>query len=677
MKHSLLFYLVVLLGGFMASPAAGQAPDPIKFGKIDEADLKEQGFVADSASEAVILCDYGQSRFITDHEGFKLVFDRVMRIKILKKSGYDWATRSISLYHKDSREERLANLRGFTYNLVNGQVVKEKLASTSIFKEKSTANTNIQKFTMPNVRVGSVIEFAYSITSEFLFNFQDWQFQHSIPVRWSEYRVAMPEYFDYKIQMRGYKPLDVREQSVTRTGFGVYGDMNSVAGSSSNAGTITANVTNNRWAMKNVPAFREEPYMTASENFISSIDFELAGYQFPQEGYHPVADTWNKIDKDLLADEQFGTQLKPNTFLKEQLAAALAKATDPAAKIAAVHELVRTSLKYNGSDRIYATSTLRKALDQHSGNAADVNLLFVALLRDAGFQANPVLLSTRENGWVNVSGQPLLSKFNYVVAHIALPDGKEMLADATEEFVPCGVLPTRCLNGQGHLIMPDVAQSRWVDLKPAQRFVDYRMVQLTLDERGGWTGKVHQEHGGYTGVYTREKLQKEGEKKFMEKLASNHEGWNIAKYAFTQRSALQNPLGLDYEFVSPGAEAPATTLYLNPVRHFGDDKNPFVHEDRLFPVDFGAPIDETIIININIPSGYDVDELPKALVLDLPNDGGRYMYSVQPNASSLQVTSRLSLRKAVYSAAEYGSLREFYARLIAKQAEQIVLKKKS
>ena len=99
---------------------------------------------------------------------------------------------------------------------------------------------------------------------------------------------------------------------------------------------------------------------------------------------------------------------------------------------------------------------------------------------------------------------------------------------------------------------------------------------------------MHQEHGGYLGLSQREKLRKLGEKKYMEELATSHEGWNIAKYTFKERDVLNKPLTLDYEFASAGGEAPVGTIYLNPLRDFGTGKNPFLHENRRFPVDFGT-----------------------------------------------------------------------------------------
>lgn len=135
-------------------------PDPVRFGKVEMADLQAKTYANDTSAEAVVLCDYGQTEFVYNNErGFQTKSERTTRVRILKKSGYDWATVEVPLYRNNANdEEKLSNLKGYTYNLQNGQVVKERLGKEAIFLEKKDENHLIQKFTLPNVKEGSVIE---------------------------------------------------------------------------------------------------------------------------------------------------------------------------------------------------------------------------------------------------------------------------------------------------------------------------------------------------------------------------------------------------------------------------------------------------------------------------------------------------------------------------------------
>ncbi len=679
-----LQYCAALAGLLLGALAAQAQPEPIKFGKPDPKDLTAAPFVGDSAAAAVVLCDYGTTRFQYNRNDFQLISERVTRIKILRKSGYDAATVRVPLYHHNAAEEKIGGLRGFTYNLVNGVMQKTKLETGSAFTEELTPNVRVRKFTLPDVREGSVIEYAYSVTSDFLFNFQDWTFQREIPTRWSEFRADIPEYFEYKKLLQGYHNLEVQTEATNVAQYTVH-EAGGFSGSgfnttreSASASTVTARLTSYRWAMKDVPAFRDEPYMTTSEDYVDRLNFQLAGERFPGQAYQNVAATWSKIDTELLNSDNFGLQMDRGNFLKEQLAGLAAKYPDAAARAAAVRRVVMAAVRYDGTNRYSTTGSLRKAYDAHRGTSADVNLLLIAALRDAGLPAQPLLLSTRNHGHVNQM-LPLLDKFNYVVALVPLAGGQDLLVDATEPLLPCGVLPERCLNQTGRLIMAKPEEGRWVDLAPTQHRVHYQQVALTMDAQGGLAGKVHEEHSGYAGVEARRELASLGEKKYLTELTRPHSGWTVPKFAVAERDNVSKPLAFDYEFTEPADDnATAGTLYLSPFREFTSDQNPFRHENRQFPVDFGAARDETTMVTLTLPAGYELAEMPKPAVVELPDGGGRFLYNVSTTTPGVvQLISRLSLRKPMYGAEEYANLREFYRLMLEKHSEKLVIKKKA
>ena len=682
MTQKLFFVLplVVLLG---AATCAQAQPEPIRLGKPDPKDFTAAPFVADSGAAAVVLCDFGTTSFQYNSNKFQLVTERTTRIKILKKAGFDAATVTVPLYHRNLETEKMSSLRGTTYNLVNGQVVKTKLDGGGALVEETTPNIRVRKFTLPDVREGSVIEYAYTVTSDFFFNFQDWTFQREIPVRWSEFRANIPEYFHYKTLLQGYHALAVQDKTESATQFVVHTEGHTVGnglGTSREAGTaepVTAHVFNYRWVMKDLPAFRDEPYMTTADDYLDRLNFELAGEQFPGETYRNVAGTWAKVETELLVADNFGSQLDKGSFLKEQVQPLVARYPEVAARAAAVRELVMGAVRYDGTNRYATTASLRKAYDAHRGTSADVNLLLIAALRAAGVPAEPVLLSTRSHGRVNES-LPLLEKFNYVVALVPLGGGQELLVDATEPLLPCGVLPERCLNQTGRLISKNPAEGRWINLTPKQRHVHYQQIALTLDVLGKLQGKMHEEFGGYGAVDARRELAQQGEKKYLAELTRAHSGWAVSKFSVAEHDDVAKPLALNYEFVQSADNAISdNTIYLSPLAEFVTEQNPFRHDDRLFPVDFGMAQDETILLTLTLPAGYELLELPKPAVVELPDGGGRYLYSVTaPVPGTVQLMSRLNLNKSAYSADEYVHLREFYRLMLAKQAEKLVIKKK-
>ena len=685
-----LLFLSLFVGGRLALSPLAQAQQPapvkvveIKFGKPEPADFEAKNFVADSAASAVVLYDFGNTHFRLNGTSFQLESERVTRIKILKKAGYEVATVEVPLYHRETNEEKLVGLKGFTYNEVGGKIEKVKLETDKAFTEERTKNTRVRKFTLPNVREGAVIEYAYTVTSDFLFNFQDWTFQREIPTRWSEFRASIPEYFDYKMLMQGYEPLALQTQAQSQEQYTLRQRVDKVDGAGFSGATtheatvsdvIVAHATNYHWAMQNVPALRDEPFMTTPHDYVARINFELAGERMPGQAYQNVAGSWEKINTDLLTSDEFGGQLDRAGFLAESLKPLVTQYAEPAARAAAVRELVLRSVKYDGTNRYAASGPLRKSYELHRGTAADVNLLLIAALRQAGLAAQPVLLSTRTHGRVDANF-PQLQQFNYVIGALPLPGGQELLLDATEPLLPCGVLPTRCLNQTGRLVAKG-GEGRWVNLTPSQLLNHYQQVKLTVDEQGNLSGQVHEEHGGYSGAAARGKLQQLGEKKYVTELASQHPSWEMPSYTFSEVAEVARPLALNYEMRQPASTTgTATELYLTPLASFGERLNPFRHAQRTYPVDFGAPIQDIIMLTLTLPPGYTA-ELPKSAVFELPDKGGRYVFQAQNSApGTVQIVSRLSLAKPVYGAEEYPALREFYRLALAKQAEALVLKK--
>lgn len=659
--------------------SAKPAPLPIKFGQPDLGDFEAKSFVADSGAAAVILCDYGNSQFSSTAGKMVITTERTTRIKILKKAGYDYATVEVPLYHRDERAEKLSNLHGFTYlRGADGNITKTKLEASNTFEEKRTNNLIVRKFTLPNVQEGAVIEYSYVVTSTFFDNYQDWTFQHEVPTRWSEYRTSIPQVYHYKILYRGYLPLTTNEASVGSVSMLLSNHLSegSGAGAGMEVGTsgLQMSTEQHRWVVRNAPAFREEPYSTTPNDYLARMTFELAGIQMPNEQYRDLTDSWTKKNKMLLESEEFGKAFANSKFLTAEVQPLVAKYPEPAPRAAAVRELVLKAVKYDGTNRYWASGSLKRSYEQHRGTSADVNLLLIAALREAGLPAEPVLLSTRSHGAVS-KDFPLLEQFNYVVALVTLPDNKELLLDATEPLLPAGILPTRCLSQTGHTV-PATGEGRWVSLVPNQRHSHYQEIALTLDAQGNLSGQVHEEHGGYAGLEVREKLQQLGEKKYVTELVARHPGWEVASYVFAKQNTVEQSLGLNYEWRWPAATATtATELYLNPLSYFGEQRNPFQHENRNYPVDMGMLQQDIIRVTLTLPPGY-VAELPKPVTLALPNEGGRYMYAAtSPSPSTVQLVSRLTFDKPVYSAVEYGALRELYRLLLAKQAEALVIKK--
>lgn len=402
----------LLLAGTAVHAQKGTKKEPpYKFEKIDAAALSNKIYSVDSNAHAVVLADVGSTDIVGNNSwGFSLEFKRKARIHILNKSAYDEATIHIPLHTNGSSTEIIDGLKGTTYNLENGSVTETKLTKENIFEERVSRNWVIKKFTLPKVKEGSIIEFEYRITSDFLFNLRSWVFQKSHPSIWSEYTVNIPQFLNYVFLNQGYLPLHLYDKKERSGAFHVR-DTRGAGGIEQD--NIIATITEHRLVMKDVPKLREEQFTSSISNYQSRIDFQLAGIRPPLE-YRNLMNSWPKLTEQLMEDEDFGRSLKAaNLWMNDEMKDILASAKTQTEKAHRIYDYIRdhiTCTNHDGSS-IYAQQPLKQVLKTGKGSVSEVNLLLTAMLRWADIEADPVLMSTRSHGFA-LQLYPMLTKFN-------------------------------------------------------------------------------------------------------------------------------------------------------------------------------------------------------------------------------------------------------------------------
>ncbi len=649
---------------------------PVKFGEISVEELKMTKYDRDSSASAVILADYGESIIqYNQNEGFQLKFERLKRIKILTKDGLDYANFSIPLYHDGNNSEKVSGLKAVTYNFENGKIVETKAKNDAIFKEKSDSNLDLTKVTLPNVREGSIVEISYTILSDFLFNFQDWEFQSDIPTVMSEYRARIPEYFSYDKFMQGYIRLSINEESKSPASISITTKERAEGiGGQTKFYTDKINYEESRyrWGAVHIPAFKPEPFITTPRDYISKINFELSSTQSPGQPIKRYMGSWEDINKLYAESADFGDQVSGNPFLKRTVEEITAGISEPEEKIGAISNYVKQNITWDETSRKFTTKTFRNVLDDKKGNSAEINLLLASMLDKAGISSFPVLLSTRDHGFIREE-IPISSQFNYVVC-LAMIGEKSFLLDATEKLLPTGVLPERCLNGKGFVVSK--GGYKWIPLKSSTKSRVVVNVDLELTQEMELAGKLQIDRGGYDGLAGRKRYFSRDEKEYVKSFVGSR-SWEISKTEITNAREIQQPLKEIYELVmNEQMTSAGDQIYLNPLFLYRIEENPFKLENREYPVDFGSPFERVYMCRIKIPDGYQVDELPQPKMLALPENAGRYSYSVTQAGNILNVISNFQINRSIFSQLEYPNLREFYNQVVAKQDEQVVLKKK-
>ena len=655
---------------------------PIKFGKVSLTDFAIKSAVIDSNTNAVVIADVGTSEFIanTTDLSFSIIFKRKQRIKLINKNGFDAATITIPLYRSsDGREEKLEDLNAHTYNIENGEVIDTKLEKAAVFTQQETKNWTNKKFTFPAIKEGSIVEFTYQVKSDFFFNFQSWEFQRAYPVLWSQYDATIPEFFKYVILSQGYHPFVVKKTEQSRISF-LFRERTQTNRSVYEPGgntelnnfNIDGNIEYHTWIMKDVPAIKEEPFTTTIRNSIAKVEFQLKQIAYPNTVPKNYMNTWEKASDEMLADENFGIPIKrTNNWLDEDVNVVVKNAPTPVDKAKKIYAYVRDNFTCTNYNRTNITTTLKDVIKTKSGSVADINLLLIAMLRNQHIAVEPVILSTRTHGITN-QYYPIMDKFNYVIAQVVI-DGVTYHLDASQPRLAFARLPLNVYNGHARVVNETALPVFFV----ADSIAEGSSINVFISniDKGGVEGAIQNKMGYYQSLSLRNKIAKSSLADYTKSLSESYtDEISINNIQIDSLKILDEPVELKYE-LKLKLFGEADIVYFNPFLGETIKKNPFTAAERFYPVEMPYTQNDVYSLNMEIPAGYKVDELPKSTRIMLNEDEGMFEYLISNDGSNIQMRSRLVIKKANFLNEDYQTLRDFYAFIVNKEAEQIVFKK--
>lgn len=624
-----------------------------ELGEVTIEELKEKVHPKDSSAVAAVLFKKGQTRFNLDTEGNWTVETEIKyKIKIYKKEGLDYANKIVTYYVGGFRNETLNFRNEVTYNLVDGKVEKTKLKSDGEFKEDLTEDFKSKKITMPQVKEGSIVEYSYTLKSPYINTFNDWYFQGNIPYNHVEYDVYLPEYFKYRSIVTGYEKVNIQDRGVTTGSF------------SEQKYTYT---------IDNVPALKEEGNIINIDNYTSILKYELASINYPNQPIKNIAITWDDVVKSIYESEYFGAELKNKAYFEEDLKAILEGLKTSNEKIEAIFNFVKNRMTWNEKYGVYTNDGVKKAYKQKTGNVSEINLILTAMLKYAGIEANPVLLSTRQNG---IAMFPNRTAFNYVVAGIEVQDNV-LLLDATSKNAIINLLPLRAVNWNGRIIR-ERGSSNVINLLNVPSSKDNIIVLGEIKDSGKIEGKLRRQLTDYNAYIQRDNYASLSEDSYIERIENRYKGLSIEEYKAENMKDLYKPVVESYSFSHDNSiEVIGDKMYVSPLLFFTEDENPFKLEDRKYPVDFNFPYKDTYNITIKIPDGYEVEFLPTPISLAIENNEVTFKYNISSANNNIQLMVNFDINTFYIPAEGYLALKGFYKLLVEKQREKVILKKKS
>ncbi len=657
----------------LASQIAAQNNAMYQLEKVSVADFNPKSPVIDASANAVVLAEIGSSEFVSNPiSWYSLVFKYTKRLLIKNKNAFDEATVKIPVYVGDNREdvENIEFLEASTYNLnANNTIEETKLDKTEIYNTATSKVKMVKKFTFPKLKEGSIIQYSYTLKSNFFILIRPWIFQNQYPTLISQYHVIIPPMFNYFTLRQGYLPYSADS---SRALFNAYSTLiSNTANADSYFYSVKGNARFTLWSLKEVPAFKDETLSGDIKSLLPKIYFQLNSINFSDKKLpRTFLRSWINTVKVMLDDEDYYSVLKDkNNWLDGDCKKLLGNTKIDKAKL--IYNYVRDSYKCIDYDAtVWLSEPIKKIYQSKTGSVTDINLMLMAMLSHEGFDVRPVMLSTKDNGRVTEQA-PILHQYNYVIARLKI-DTTYYLLDASEPKLGFGKLDPNCYNGSGRVLDDSATLISLTtnDITEQKSTV----VFISNDDSDKVTGIYNATlgYGESTDIRTnfKEKTEENYQKALVKSIASDI---TIANVKMDSLNTYEAPIGLHYDILLNLNDA--DVIYFNPILSDAINKNPFSAAERVFPIEMPNKTNDVYTLNMEVPKGYKIDDIPKSARVKLNNDEGMYEYIVAVSGNDIQLRSKLIINKATFPAEDYQTLRDFYAFVVKKQAEQIVFKK--
>ncbi len=649
--HCLLFAFLIT---YMC---AGQDLLSKKFGTVSKKEINMRTYEKDTTAHAVVLEEYGDVSFQLIKDRILLVKHYYTKIKILDKQGKKYANIEIPYFHNRKSKEKIKNIKAVTHNPEG----TDRLTDDQIFTVDHTEKWSEKRFTFPNVKVGSVLEYQYTLETPFVYNFEGWDFQTDIPKVYSEFSAKIPGNYRYNRTLKGFLKLAINKSDVKKRCFYVPGLAD------------RADCEVFKYAMRDIPAFKEEAYMLSKNNYMSKIAFEMSEYYHFDGGKDVYTKTWKAVDKEMRTDKDVGGQVKRKNFFKNQLPDDILNDKSDYSRARKVYNFIKNHYAWNGKYGLFGDANVRQAFLDRTGNVAEINLSLVNSLLAAKIKTETVMLSTRSKG-LPTQLHPVMNDFNYLVAKITI--GQEvLLLDATDKYLSFGLLPIRALNYTGRA-MDFKKPSYWHTISPYAENRQNTLINVNVSEDGSVKGKISQVNTGYFAYSKRRELSDADEDSYLAEVDLQIPLGEVEEYSVEGRDNTRKPIKEFFVFESEDAFS-GNNIFLDPFFFKLFPSNPFKLEERKYPVDFAYARIYTSRFVMSIPDSYEYVDIPDDQTFKLAGTKAICGMKTVQKDGQLNMTFKLVINNFYFTPEEYQELKNFFAKLATLETNtRLAIKKK-
>lgn len=452
-------------------------------------------YAPDPDAEAVVLCRLTDVEYSVQTDGYLVDYHEKIRIKVLKPEGAKYAQVTIPYYvvpqdkdklytsqmalrpqHIDingavtydegaSRSistniatnyihESIEEVKATAYNMEGSKTTKSKFKG-EVALEQLDDETWQARFAIPDVRQGTVIEYEYTRHSELFYRLHDWQAQQEIPVAYARLTVTIPRHLLFNFEQHGSQQLVAKQESSSM----IYKLVSDPL-----AAPTTVMAYRYIFTGQDLKGAPSDPNVCLADYF-TGVTAEVSSFGLRSTPPADYANTWEHVDQVLMADDNLGKMIEDHSPLREQLQAEnIQTIANEQERAAAVCRLVFSHVKWNGKYAMWARNA-QETLQQGGGNSADINMLLMQTLREAGLKVNPVVMRPRNLGALPLTF-PTISKLTNYVVGVKTRNAGTVYVDASSPEGKLNTLPEQLQVERAHPIgFPSTAP--WVSLKKA------------------------------------------------------------------------------------------------------------------------------------------------------------------------------------------------------------------
>lgn len=654
MKQRMTLISFLLCAVFLQVLAQKAIQPNLKFGSPTKEEMGISACPYDAGAKAMVLCSITDMHYEYVGNSFRIEYQVKKRIKVLSQEGTDVANISIPYYSVENSggaTERIRSIKAMAYNMENGKLVKTKMGNELVFEERIDKNHMRTKFTVPQVKAGTVFEYQYIKSSDFFYQIDDWYAQEGIPVVYTSYEVEIPEMLIFNFEQSGANNLLVSKVPGSRK-----------------YDQLSDHILTNGYKVvgQNLPALKGDKYVWCPEMYASKIGFELRSIEIPGELTKNFTTSWEDIDEMLMNDTDFGGRIKRSNPLKDEMQAArIDTITDFQRKVAATYLLLKKKVRWNGEYALFGNAS-RNVLKEGKASNADINFLLMNMLNTLNIKTVPMVMSARNQGALPIS-HPSVEALNTFVVGIWENDTTLHVMDGSSERGYIDVLPpvllttAHMVNGGQYNLMAN-AMARVNTTVKAELKVDGQM-----------EGTIHTRYQNLASLL--KKAAFAGAKDsadYVNDIAKQME-ISIKSYALDgiRKYSPQADQKLQFEKEVEMGDV----IYLNPVLDLPFNEVPFTAAGRTMPVEFDSPMMLSYLAHIKLPAHYALEEMPKPVFVRNEDNSAVFKMQVQDLNGVLVVNYSFSIRKALFVIKEYAGLKTFMEEVYNKTKSVVVLKK--